>query len=54
MLRLIALCHYHLYAAFYIMDHCDLLLSQADANDPRGGFEDFDIFCDGCLEDHPT
>lgn len=49
MLRLIALCHYHLYAAFYIMDHCDLLLEQADANDPLRGFKHFGTFfvCDG-------
>ena len=33
MLKLIALCHYHLYSAFYIMDHQDLLLSQAEADD---------------------
>jgi hypothetical protein len=33
MLKLIAVCNYHLYSAFYIMDHQDLLLSQAEADD---------------------
>ena len=34
MLRLIALCHYHIYVAFYILDHCDLILSEDEAKDP--------------------
>ena len=33
MLRLIAVCHFHLHAAFYLMDHSDILLSQDDADD---------------------
>lgn len=33
MLRLIALCHYHIFEAFKIMDHSDILLSQSDADE---------------------
>lgn len=33
MLRLIALCHYHIYVAFYILDHCDLILSEDEAKE---------------------
>lgn len=41
MLKLIALCHYHLYVAFYTLDHADLLLDQSEANDPLNVFCDF-------------
>ena len=34
MLKLIATCHYHLYSAFFIMDHSGLLLDRAAADDP--------------------
>ena len=32
-LRLIAVCHWHLYAACYTMDHADLILSQPEAQE---------------------
>ena len=34
MLKLIAACHFHLYSAFYIMDHSGLLFERAEADDP--------------------
>ena len=33
-LKLISMVHYKVYVAFYIMDHCDLILSDAEATDP--------------------
>ena len=33
MLQLIAICHYALFAAFYIMDHGDILFHQSEADD---------------------
>ena len=36
MLKLIAVCHYHIYAAFYVMDHSDILLDESDSKDPLG------------------
>lgn len=43
MLKLIALCHYHLYVAFYTLDHADLLLGQFEANDPSNVWSFFDV-----------
>ena len=36
MLKLIAVCHYHIYAAFYVMDHSDIVLDEWDSNDSLG------------------
>lgn len=47
MLKLIALCHYHLYVAFYTLDHADLLLGQFEANDPSNVWSFF--WCCFCL-----
>ena len=33
MLRLIAICHYYIYAAFFQMDHCDILFTETEGMD---------------------
>ena len=35
LLKLIAVCHWHLYSAIYLLDHSDLVLGEADAEELR-------------------
>ncbi|CAL1135367.1 unnamed protein product [Cladocopium goreaui] len=38
-LKLIAVCNFHLYSAFYCMDHCDLIMEQAEADETGKNLE---------------
>lgn len=34
MLKLIAVCHWHLYSVIYVLDHADLVLQNPEAEEP--------------------